>query len=146
MIKVFSFEDLNKCCELYLQVFNAPPWNDKWTEETAHRCLSDLVERKRFLGYTFWENDILVGAVFSHTKTFYTGDEIYIDELFISPDCQRKGYGMELMYAIEKYAKENSITCITLLTDIHKPAFEFYEKHDFSYVDRMVFMYKRLNC
>jgi len=144
MIKIFSADDLQKCCELYLKVFNSSPWNDKWTNETAHRCLKDLSECKRFVGYTLWEDDILAGAVFAHTRTFYKGDEIYIDELFISPDCQRKGYGIELMGEIEKYAKENSLTCITLLTAVEMPAFDFYEKQGYRHMDYMAFMYKRM--
>ena len=126
-----------------MEVFNAPPWNDEWTGETVRRCLGDLVEHKRFVGYTFWESDILVGAVFAHTKTFYRGDEIYIDELFIAPHCQRKGYGQELMHEIENYAEENNLICISLLTSIEKPAFEFYEKHGYQYLEYMALMYKR---
>ena len=143
-LKKFSTEDLIPCCELYIKVFNAPPWNDSWTDDAVRRCLGDLTERKRFLGYTYWENDTLVGAVFAHTKTFYKGDEIYIDELFISPDCQRKGYGQDLMNAIEKYACENKITAITLLTAKKQPAFIFYEKLGYRHLDYMTFMHKRV--
>ena len=146
MIKIFSDEDLQACCELYLKVFNSPPWNDTWTKETAFRCLSDLAEHKRFVGYTLWENEALIGAVFAHTKTFYKGDEIYIDELFISPDCQRRGHGLELMGAIEKFAAENSLSSITLLTAVKMPAFDFYEKQGYLHLEHMAFMYKKTEC
>ena len=144
ILKKFSDKDLVKCCELYTKVFNAPPWNDSWTDEATRRCLGDLSERKRFIGYTLWENDVLVGAVFAHAKTFYKGDEIYIDELFISPECQRKGYGQKLMSEIEKYACENKITAITLLTAKDQPAFSFYKKHGYRHLDYMTFMHKRV--
>ncbi|MCL1862259.1 MAG: GNAT family N-acetyltransferase [Defluviitaleaceae bacterium] len=142
MIKKFKPEDLKACCDLYIKTFNAPPWNDSWTQEAALRCLGDLTERKRFFGYTLWSGDKLVGAVFAYTKTFYTGDEVYVDELFISPDHQRKGYGTALMAEIEKYATENSITCITLLTAIHHPAYDFYKNHGYETSKSMAFMYK----
>ncbi|MCL2198214.1 MAG: GNAT family N-acetyltransferase [Defluviitaleaceae bacterium] len=142
MIKKFQPKDLQACCDLYIKTFNAPPWNDTWTQDAAFRCLSDLSERKRFLGYTLWEGGELVGAVFAYTKTFYKGDEIYIDELFISPDHQRKGYGLALMGEIEKYARENSLTCITLLTAVHHPAYDFYEKQGYEASKNMTFMYK----
>jgi GNAT superfamily N-acetyltransferase len=144
MLKKFSTQDLPACCELYVKVFNAPPWNDSWTDEAVRQCLGDLAERKRFLGYTFWENDALVGAVFAHTKTFYKGDEIFIDELFIAPNCQRKGYGLALMDEIENYARENNITAITLLTAIGQPAFHFYKKQGYWHKNYMAFMHKRV--
>ena len=77
-------------------------------------------------------------------KTFYKGDEIYIDELFIAPDCQRKSYGQVLMNAIEKYGCENKITAITLLTAKNQPALSFYKKIGHRHLDYMAFMHKRV--
>ena len=142
MIKEFSTSNLQKCCELYIQVFNGEPWNDNCTDEMAHAYLKELVEHKRFLGYTLWDGDCLIGAVFAHMKRFKY-DEIYIDELFISSDCQRKGNGTMLMSAIEKFAKENSIVSITLLTGVDKPAFNFYKKLGYKHLDYLAFLYKR---
>ena len=142
VIKKFCANDLQSCCDLYIKTFNAPPWNDMWTDEAALQCLSDLAERKRFLGYTIWDKNELVGAVFAYTKTFYKGDEIYVDELFVSPDHQRKGYGLQLMQTLEKYAQTNNITCITLLTSLHHPSYDFYEKQGYTCSKNMVFMYK----
>ena len=143
-IKKYSSESFSACCNLYIGVFNAPPWNDTWSIEATQRCLKDLTDNKRFVGFTLWENDILVGAVFAHEKTFYKGEEIYIDELFISPSCQRAGYGKKLMSKIEEYARENGITAITLLTAISQPAFAFYEKQGYRHLDYMTFMHKRV--
>lgn len=145
MIRSFSQTNLQKCCELYINVFNAPPWNDEWTNETAHTYLKELTDHKRFLGFTLWTNEQLTGAVFAHMKNHYRGDEIYIDELFISPDHQRKGHGMLLMDEVEKYAKENSFISVTLLTGVKKPAFNFYEKRGYKHLDYLAFMYKRFN-
>ena len=143
MIKEFTLSDLEKCCELYIQVFNNEPWNDNWTYEMAYAYLQELVEHKRFLSYTLWNGEYLIGAVFAHIKRFKY-DEIYIDELFISSDCQRKGNGIKLMNAVDKYAKENSIISITLLTGIDKPAFSFYIKLGYKHLDHLAFMYNRI--
>ena len=143
MIKEFSSNDLIKCCELFVRVFNGEPWNDNWTDETAYAYLHELTEHKRFLGYTLWGDDCLIGAIFSHMKRFKY-DEIFVDELFISPEYQRKGNGIMLMGAVEKFAKENSIVSVTLLTGVSKPAFYFYEKLGYKYLDYLAFMYKRI--
>jgi len=144
MIKVFSLDDMCKCVELFVQVFNAPPWNNKWTNNTAWKYLQEFSDSKQFLGYTLWDNDIIIGAVFGHLKSWYGGDEIYIDELYISPDYQRKGYGIALMDTVEKFAKENSFSSITLLTGVGSPAFSFYEKIGYKHLEHLAFMHKRV--
>jgi len=145
MIKEFSDDDFQKCCELLVCVFNGPPWNDKWTNDTACIYLRELTDNRRFLGYTLWDDTVLLGAVFAHAKSHYRGDEIFIDELFVSPDHRHKGCGTALMDEVEKYAKENSFISITLLTSIEKPAFQFYEKFGCKHLDHLAFMYKRIS-
>ena len=142
MVRNFSNDDFQQCCDLFIQVFNAPPWNDQWTNERAQIRLQDFIDNKRFIGFTFWDNDTLVGAVFAHMNTFYRGDELFIDELFISTAHQRKGYGMLLMDTIETFAKENNCVNITLLTGRGKPSFDFYEKLGYKSSDFIAFMYK----
>ena len=144
MIKSFAAEDFQKCCDLYIHVFNSPPWNDQWTNENVHVYLQELIDHKRFLGYTLWDDDILVGAIFAHMKNHYRGDEIFIDELFISQDHQRKGCGMLLMDTIENYATADLFISVTLLTGVGKAAFDFYEKRGYKHLDYLAFMYKRM--
>jgi len=144
LIREFLNSDLQKCCEVFIQVFNTFPWNDKWTDKTACEYLKELIDNKKFIGYTLWDNSILVGAIFCHMKTHYKGDEIFVDELFISTEYQRKGYGSALMESIEKYARENSLRSITLLTSLGSPAFKFYEKLSYNQLNYLAFMYKRM--
>jgi len=144
MIKKFSSYDFQACCELFVKVFNGVPWNDKWTNETAKIYLQELVDNKRFLGYTLWKNDSLIGAVFCHMKNHYRGEEIFVDEMYISAEYQRRGYGMELMNAVEKFAKEQNFISITLLTGMDKPAFPFYQKFGCKHLEYLAFMYKRI--
>jgi len=134
MIKEFAINDLQKCCEVFIQAFNRPPWNDEFTNETAYIYLKELVDNKRFAGYTLWDNELLIGAVFCHLRNNWRGDELIVDLMYISPDCQRKGYGEVLMNVVEKFAKENSCIIITLSTSVGAPAFSFYEKLGFKKV------------
>jgi ribosomal protein S18 acetylase RimI-like enzyme len=90
------------------------------------------------------ENNCIIGACCCREKLWWSGDEIYIDEFFISPQKQRSGFGKELMDAVLQYAKCNNIKCITLLTDHTKPAYEFYHKLGFNDLDHQIFMYKNL--
>jgi GNAT superfamily N-acetyltransferase len=128
MIKEFSIFDFQKACEVFMQAFNLPPWNDEWTLETARIYLQELLDNKRFIGFTSWENDVLTGFIFCHIRYNWRGNDMTVDLMGVSPGYQRKGYGAELINAAEKYAKENSIACIGLWTSKNAPAFQFYEK------------------
>jgi len=134
LIKEFSKNDFQKCCDLFIYTFNRPPWHDEWTNETAHIYLKELVDSKRFVGYTLWDNDSLIGVAFCHTRFNWRGDELAVDLMFISPDHQRKGCGLTLMNAVETFAKDNSCITITLSTGVDAPAFSFYEKLGFEKV------------
>ena len=131
MIKQFSVFDFEKVCEVFMQAFNSPPWNDEWTMETACIYLQELLDSKRFVSFTAWESDLLIGFAFCHARYNWRGDEVTIDLIGISPDYQRKGYGELLVKAIEQYSKENSLTGIVLSTSLNSPAFNFYEKLGF---------------
>ena len=146
MIKLYSDVDFAKCCELFIDVFNGAPWNDSWTDGAARAYLGELAGHARFLGYTLWDGceGALIGAVFCHLKTHYRGDEIFVDEMYIASDYQRKGYGMALMREVERYAKENNIISITLLTGKNMPAFGFYQKFGCRHLEHLAFMHKRI--
>ena len=144
MLKEFSVGDLEKCEDLFVQVFNGAPWHDKWTGETAHNYLQELVDNRRFLGFTLWDGDMLIGAVFCHAKSHYRGNDVVVDELFVSPEHQREGCGTLLMDAVEKFAKENSFISIAALTGKGKPSFSFFEKYGCKHLDYLAFMYKRI--
>jgi len=142
MIKIFSPNDFQQCCELFVQTNNAPPVNDRWTNEGAQIRLKDTINNKRFVGYTFWDNDVLVGAVFARMRTIHAGNEIVVEDLVVSPAYQQKGYGTLLMDAIENYSKENGCINISLSTVRDNPSFDFYKKLGFKSLDFIAFMWK----
>ena len=144
MIKPFAQEDFQKCCDLYIHTFNSPPWHDEWTEETAKTFMKELIAHHRFIGYTLWDDDALVGVLFAHLQYYYRGYEVFVDELFIAPSHQGKGLGSALMAEIEKFADENNCVSIALLTGVDKPAYDFYTKRNYKHLDYMAFMYRYL--
>ena len=144
MIKEYTNSDFNLCCELYIKVFNSPPWNDKWTMGTIGVYLHELIDNKRFFGFTLWDESILTGAIFCHGKSWYKGDEAYIDELFVASELQRKGRGKTLMDCVEKFAKDNNYASITLLTGRENPSYDFFVKYGYKQLNYMAFMHKQI--
>jgi len=77
-------------------------------------------------------------------ETHYKGDIIFVEELFVSMEHQRKGHGAALMGKIEEYAKENSFVSVSLLTSKGSPPFKFYEKSGYTHLDFLAYMHKRI--
>ena len=125
-----------------MQTFNEPPWNDEWTIETARIYLQELLDNKRFFGFTAWENNSLIGFAFCHARYNWRGDDMDIDLMCVSPDYQHKSYGKMLINAVEQYARENSLIGMGLATGSDVPAFHFYRKLGFERTENWVRMGK----
>lgn len=144
MIKKFEASDLTICAEIMLMVYNNELWQCHWSLETAKNYLKDYVENKKFIGYTLWLDGVIKGAIFCHEKVWWNNNEVFVDEMFVSPELQRQGYGTELLKVVESYIKEQNLAGLTLLTNRFTPAPNFYKKNGFSDADHVLFMYKEI--
>jgi aminoglycoside 6'-N-acetyltransferase I len=90
-------ENLDDCIVVFLKSYNQPPWNYHWTYEKAKQYLSEYLECKQFIGFALYDQNQAVGAIFGHKKTWWTNQQLMIDEFFISPEMQRMGYGKKLL-------------------------------------------------
>ncbi len=144
MIKKFEHGDLQHCAEILITVYNNELWQCRWSKEIAEKYLREIVDNKRFVGFTIWNEDKLNGAIFCHEKTWWNNDEIFIDEMFILPEFQRQGYGTELLNAVEEYISQNRLAGFTLTTNRYAPAPCFYRKNGFCDADHVLYMYKEV--
>ncbi|WP_010243329.1 GNAT family N-acetyltransferase [Acetivibrio cellulolyticus] len=144
MIKKFDVNDLDKCAKIMMLVYNNEYWQCQWSLETAKAYLMDYVEGKKFIGYTLWIDNVIKGAIFCHEKIWWNNNEIFIDEMFVSPEIQRQGYGTELLNIIENHIKEHNLAGFTLSTNRFTPAPNFYRKNGFSDAEHVLFMYKEI--
>ncbi|MBN1439382.1 MAG: GNAT family N-acetyltransferase [Anaerolineales bacterium] len=142
-IRRLSAGDLEACVELLLESYNPPPWNDRWTPDSGKRYLSEFMSHVHFFGFAAVESETMAGALFAHRKTWWTHDELFIDELFIKPEFQRRGYGRALLEKIEALSKAEGLGGVTLLTNRDLPAKAFYEKSGFTAADHIVFLFKK---
>lgn len=143
MIRNIEENDINSCAELLIAAYNCEPWNNNWTLETAQRYLTEFFRSEKFLGFVSIEQSEVTGAIFAHRKTWWTNDEIYVDELYIKPNEQGKGYGTQLLKKIEQYSIEEGLGGVTLLTNRYFPSAGFYNKRGYSIADHVIFMYKQ---
>lgn len=141
-IRAITPDDIPACVRLFIKTYNQPPWRYQWSPEKAEKYLIEYMESKQFVGFVVPEGEEMAAAIFSHTKTWWTKDQLYVDELFVSPDKQRSGHGKALLEHTATWCRENGFPTIFLMTNKFMPAFKFYNKHDFSLAEHFVFFFK----
>ncbi|GCD11576.1 GNAT family N-acetyltransferase [Clostridium tagluense] len=146
MNNIISIKDQHilKCSALYIKVFNAEPWNDKWTLETAHKRLNDIYISTNFEGVLYVEDEQIKGAIFGNYEQFYDGVHYNLREMFISNELQGQGIGSKLLNELEKRLKGIGVTTIILFTSKENKTSEFYLRNNFTEWDSMAMMGKDL--
>lgn len=143
-IRELKKEDLPACADVLCSVYNNELWMCRWERNTATAYLQDFFDAKKFAGYVLCDDDVVVGAVFAHEKIWWNNSEVFIEEMFIRPEQQRKGLGTLLLNEVENYVKEHHLAGITLSTNKYAPAPRFYKKNGFSDCEHVVFMAKEV--
>ena len=142
--KRFETRCFESCVSLLIEVFNGPPWNDKWTQERATCWLMSLTSGNDFRGFCGFDGNCMIAAVLGRMKMWWRGEEYYIEEMFVRASVQGKGIGSRLLDYVESELKKEMVQAITLATNSDMPAREFYAKNGFHPVDDLVFMKKKL--
>ena len=140
-VRRITKEDLENCAVLIGAAYNSPPWNYQWDPVRASKYLNELYDSSRFIGFCIYENDTIAAAMFAHVKTWWINDLLMIDELFVSPLKQGRGYGQRLMDTARKFCTENNIGSITLITNKYMPAASFYKKNEFLQAEQYTLMF-----
>ena len=128
IIKRILKSDLKDLARLMVYVYNAPPWNNKWTEETAFESLVTLLEFPTFYGNIIIDEDRIIGAIMGHTRRYATENTYYIDEFFVSEEYRRKGVASNLYKSTIDELKKLGVNGAFFTTLRNTPAYNFYIK------------------
>ncbi len=142
MIRPWQKEDLEGCAKMLMAAYNREPWRNRWTPETALRYLGEFAGSPQFAGWVSLQDGRLAGALFGRRKTWWTQDELFIEELFVHPDFQGQGHGKALLRAAEAFCVREALAGVTLLTDRNMPAKSIYERLGYATAGHVVFMYR----
>ncbi|USB31655.1 GNAT family N-acetyltransferase [Paenibacillus sp. YPG26] len=143
-IRSFSQADIDSCVDLFIRVFNQEPWNDEWSRDYAGHYLNDYVNASGFGGYIAEDEEGIKGFIMGIRKKWWSGDEFFINEMCVDTSCQRSGIGSQLINIVHEDMQSRGISRITLLTNRGIPAEDFYKKHGFVEIERLIFMNKEL--
>ena len=136
--------DIAACADILCAVYNNELWQGRWEKDTAVAYLTDFFHMSKFVGYVVEDERELIGGLFAHEKVWWNNSEVFIEEMFIRPDAQRKGYGSLLMAQVEAYVKAKGLAGITLSTNRYAPAPAFYRKNGFVDCCHVLFMAKEM--
>jgi GNAT superfamily N-acetyltransferase len=139
-IRAFRYQDRSACINLFIRVFHLPPWNDRWSSESAGAYLGDIFDTPGFYGVVAYDGAELMGVCLGHRKRWWKEDEYHIDELFIAPQVQRRGLGRQIIDCAKRELQASGIGRLTLLTARETPADRFYSKLGFQKSEHLVFM------
>jgi len=145
MIRRMNKCDIQACAEILCAVYNNEMWQCRWSHETACAYLEDYFNAEKFVGYVFEENSTILGALFAHEKIWWNNSELFIDEMFVVPENQRKGIGTHLIKSAEQHVRAHNLAGFTLSTNRYAPAPEFYRKNGFTDCNHILFMCREIN-
>ncbi|KAB3534073.1 GNAT family N-acetyltransferase [Alkaliphilus pronyensis] len=143
-ISIIEENDLRECAKIYVDIFNAEPWNDKWTEGTAFNRLRDIYCSPNFMGVKYTMEGGIKGAVFGNCEQWYEGMHFNVKEMFVTTDLQGKGIGTQLLKNIEEAVKDVDVRAIILFTEKDCKTDDFYRKNGFGELDFMAMLEKSI--
>lgn len=144
MIREINLGNIEEMIELYMDAFNNPPWNDKWTYDTTYKRLKDIINTPGYIGMSYYSDGVVQGMIMGRCEQYYNGISFQILEFCIRSSMQGRGYGRKLLEKFTNKLKEENITNVYLLT-LHGESTEgFYNKNGFESSRDMVFMSKNL--
>ena len=145
IIRKMEQSDIAACADILCSVYNNEMWQCHWTDKVAGKYLTDFFNMEKFVGYVLEDGKEIIGGIFAHEKVWWNNSEIFVEEMFVKPELQRKGYGLMLMGQIEKCVKENGFAGITLATNKYAPAPGSYRKNGFVDCGHVLFMAKEMD-
>lgn len=127
-IRKISKSDLEELAKLMVDVYNAPPWNDKWTVETALESLNDISDFPKFFGNVIVDGNKIIGGIIGHIRRYASESTFYIDEFFISEKYRGTGLAKELYQTSIKQLQQRDIRGAFFTTLKNSRAYNFYLK------------------
>ena len=135
--------DLPACARFFSTVFNSPPWDEIWSEESSLQRLSDCATTPNFLGLVAEDDSGIAALAFGYWQRYQEERHFYLLEFCVANDRQGEGIGTRLMEDLHARLQAGGIQRIYTLTARDTPARGFYEKAGFYVSPKMILMARR---
>jgi GNAT superfamily N-acetyltransferase len=130
-IEPLTEDHLDECARVQVAAFNAEPWNDRWTLETAKQELAWTLDVPGYAGLVCLDAGVL-GLATGYREPDDARDVFYLKTFCVRPDVQGTGVGSELLGRLREYLDGRGANTIYLLTHWGTPAEKFYARHGYT--------------
>jgi len=142
---MYKESDLEKCTEIYIAAFTAPPLEyDFLTPAKAERYLRDITRTPGFIGWTYWQSGEMTAFCFGILDGYFDGSMFEVTELAVVPQLHRNGTGSTVMRLLEIKLAGYGVGAVSLHTSRILPAFNFYLKNGYQELTENVTLMKQL--
>ncbi len=124
-IKKIKTKDYPIMADLIVNEFLKYPYNDKWTKKEALNSIKTDLEKGE--GFVAVENRKIVGFIIL-TKEKIGRNYIFIENLVVDANSQKKGIGRKLVRRVEDKYKDS---VISLSVNKKSGAYKFYKRLGF---------------
>lgn len=143
--EIFEAVHLEKVVEMYVEAFNAPPWNDKWTTECATKRIVQMMNCEGFYGLVCFDEEHVCGVILGNHEIFFDCTHFNIKEFCVRLNLRGKGIGSELLKEFEAHLLMRDIDKIYLFTSRIDDTEVFYQKRGYESWSNMIMMGKELS-
>jgi GNAT superfamily N-acetyltransferase len=99
-------DDVQQGADIIVRVYAEAPWNEDWSVENAAARLNELATTPGCLAIGAFDGADFIGFAIAIPHTSVTGRGLYIAEIAILPQHQRKGIGTGLLERLEVWARD----------------------------------------
>ncbi len=138
-IEEFTGEHLDECARLAVATFNAEPWNDEWTFDTARRELAWRMGVPEFAGWVSLDGGVVAFAT-GYREPDDRREIFLLRTLCVRPESQGTGVGSRLLGHLKEHLAKSGVNTIYLVTRKGIPAERFYGKHGYKINDEDIVM------
>jgi aminoglycoside 6'-N-acetyltransferase I len=129
-IESFREEHIDEGASLLVATFNAEPWNDNWTLDTAKKEITWTTRVPGFLGLVSLGEGVMAFAT-GYREPDDRRDVFYLKTFCVRPDAQGTGVGSRLLGHLKERLGGCGVNTIYLITHKGTPAEAFYRKNGY---------------
>lgn len=140
--RIINIEDAPNLAKIYAETFNSDPWYDKWTQKTAEKRLSQMINNGGFFGIVSYDESGITGMILGEEEQYFDGVIFNIKEFCVKNELRGNGIGSKLLTKFEHMLKEKGIRELVLMTNLEDEG--FYKKFGFNRSRGIIYMGKEL--
>lgn len=109
-------EEIKKLAEVFAGAFNAPPWNDSWSVETAQKRLSLMLDGKAAYALAAFDRGKIRGGAVGCFEIYCEKTVFNLREFFVDKDMKGRGEGEAMFKELKERLAEMGVNEMTLNT------------------------------